>query len=101
LAINRATRLSERTRRTYRRDMERWTIPYFRPYRLAEIEPPDVRAFVGHLEAEGLWPATVRAILAPVKAMCATAVEDGAIRSNPTRDLRIGGKHHDAEDRVQ
>jgi integrase len=84
--------LSERTRRAYRRDLERWAIPYFRRYRLAEVEPPDVREFVGHLEANGLAPGSVRAVLAPLKAMYATAVEDGAVRSNPTRDVRVGGR---------
>ena len=37
--------LSERTRSTYRRDLKRWVIPYFRGYRLDEVEPPDVRGF--------------------------------------------------------
>src|SRR4051812_22450499 len=46
--------LSERTRRTYRRDVERWAIPYFRGFRFEEVEPPDVRAFIGHLEDNGL-----------------------------------------------
>jgi integrase len=81
--------LAERTRRTYRRDLERWAIPYFRGRRLEEVEPPDVRAFVHHLERANLRPTSIRAILAPVKAMYATAVEDGAVRFNPTRGLRI------------
>src|SRR5262245_52134545 len=46
--------LSERTRRAYRRDLERWAFPYFRRHRLADVEPPDVREFVAHLEREGL-----------------------------------------------
>jgi integrase len=82
--------LSERTRGVYRRDMERWTIPYFRGCRLDEIEPPDVRAFIGHLDDAGLRPNSVRSIMAPMKAMYATAVEDGAVRSNPTANVRIG-----------
>jgi integrase len=69
--------------------MERWAIPYFRARRLDEVEPPDVRAFVRHLERTDLRPASIRAILAPVKAMYATAVEDGTVRFNPTRGLRI------------
>ena len=77
--------LSERTRATYRRDMERWAIPYFRGCRLEEIEPPDVRAFIGHLEEAGLRANSIRSILAPVKAMYATAVEDGAVRVEPDR----------------
>lgn len=82
--------LSERTRVTYSRDLTRWVIPYFRGSRLEEVEPPDVRAFVGHLEAEGLRSNSVRAILAPLKAMYATAVEDGTVRVNPTRSVRVG-----------
>jgi integrase len=84
--------LSERTRRAYRRDLERWAIPHFRRYRLAEVEPPDVREFITHLEAKGLRPGSIRNVLAPMKAMYATAVEDGAVRSNPTRDVRVGGR---------
>ena len=42
--------LAERTRRTYRRDMERWTIPHFRGQGLEDVEPPHVRGFVRHLE---------------------------------------------------
>lgn len=82
--------LSESTRRTYRRDMERWVIPYFGHFKLAEVEAPDVRSLIQHLCDEGLRAASVRAILAPLRAMYATAVEDGAITTNPTRDVRIG-----------
>lgn len=81
---------SENARATYRRDLEHWAIPYFRGCRLEEIEPPDVRAFIGHLDDAGLRATTIRAILAPVKAMYATAVEDGAVRANPTVSVRIG-----------
>ena len=84
--------LSERTRRAYRADMEQWALPYFGRYRLSDVEAPDVRAFVAHIEAKGLRPSTIRKVLAPVKAMYATAVEDGAVRSNPTRDVRVGGQ---------
>jgi integrase len=84
--------LSDRTRRSYRRDMEGWVLPFFARYRLADVEAPDVRAFVSHLEAAGLRPGSIRKVLAPVKAMYATAVEDGAVRSNPTREVRVGGR---------
>lgn len=80
--------LSERTRGIYRRDIERWAIPYFHGCRLDEIEPPDVRAFIGHLDDAGLRANTIRSIMAPVKAMYATAVEDGAVRANPTVNVR-------------
>jgi integrase len=82
--------ISPRTRTIYRRDMERWVIPNFRGCRLDEVEPPDVRDFIGQLDEAGLRPNSVRAILAPLKAMFATAFEDGAVRANPTVNVRIG-----------
>jgi integrase len=87
--------LSESTRRTYRRDMERWVIPRFGGFKLADVEPPDVREFVAYLCGEGLRPSSVRAIVAPLKAMYATAVEDGAVPVNPTREVRIGAMRGD------
>jgi hypothetical protein len=93
--------LSDRTRRAYRRDMQRHVVPYFRRYRLADVAPPDVRAFVGHLEAKGLRPSTIRTVLAPLKAMYATAVEDGAVRANPTRDVRVGGSRERGDERAR
>jgi len=84
--------LSKRTRAIYRRDMERWVIPHFGGCRLDEVEPPDVRDFIAELDEAGLRPNSIRAILAPMKAMYATAFEDGAVRSNPTVNVRIGAK---------
>jgi integrase len=90
--------LAERTRRTYRRDFDRWVIPYFSGWRLDEVEPPDVRDFVGHLESAGLRPASIRAIVAPLRAMYATAVEDGTVRMNPTRGVRVGTRRKPDDD---
>jgi hypothetical protein len=55
---------------SYRRSLERFAIPDFGRFRLAEVEPPDVRAFVAALEGRGLAPATIRAVLAPVCGRC-------------------------------
>jgi integrase len=81
--------LSESTRRDYRRSIETWVIPFFRRYRLAEIEPPDVRRFVTHMQQEGAQPPSVRKNVAPLKALFATAYEDGHVPSNPTAGLRL------------
>jgi integrase len=81
--------LRPETRREYARDL-RPAIERLGRMRLAEITPADVREFARALEAEGLRPATVRRRLAPVKAMLATAVEDGLLRANPTAGVRIG-----------
>src|SRR5262249_19686261 len=64
-------------------------------------EPPEVRAFIRHLESADLRPASIRAIVAPMKAMYATAVEDGAVRSNPTRNVRIGAPGSDSRREVR
>lgn len=83
--------LSARTRGAYKRNLELWAYPFFTGYRLSDVEAPDVRSFIDDLEAAGMRPSSIRSVLAPVKAMYATAVEDGAVRSNPTAGVRIGG----------
>lgn len=80
------------TRRRYGRDLEREAVPYFGRARLVEVEPAHVRAFARHLADErDLAPATVRNALAPVRALFATAHEDGLIRHNPCASLRLPG----------
>src|SRR5215217_440641 len=81
--------LSETTRAGYRDAIERYAIPYFDRKRLGEIREPDVRRYVAHLEDHGLAAASIRAYVAPLKAMFATAVEDGALRANPATSVRI------------
>lgn len=75
----------------YREIMERHVLPFFKGYKLAEIERPDVRRFYSKLEAEGRPPGGVRKIAAPLKAMFATAVEDGLLQVNPAENVRIMG----------
>lgn len=80
------------TRRRYARDLEHEAIPYFGRLRLVEVEPAHVRAFALHLAGpRALAPATVRNYLAPVRALFATAHEDGHIRHNPCASLRLPG----------
>jgi integrase len=86
----------ESTRKGYRFSLEHRAIPFFsnRTDTLAGIEPPDVRAFVKWLfgqKVHGPSPAvsTVRGHVAAVKALFATAVEDGLIGHNPATGVRI------------
>jgi integrase len=86
----------ESTRVGYRRTIEAKAIPYFgkRTATLSELEPRDVRAFIAWLfdeRAQGrtLSASTVRSHLAAVKVLLATAVEDGLLRSNPARGVRV------------
>src|SRR5687768_10164285 len=57
--------LSESTRSDYKRSLDSYVIPFFKNYRLSEIEPTDVRKFVAHLEKKKLAPTSVKKNLAP------------------------------------
>jgi len=95
--------LRPETLREYARDLAP-AVERLGRMRLAEITPADVKDYARTLEDEGLRPATVRRRLAPVKAMLATAVEDGLLRANPTAGVRIGSPvtdDHQAEEQVK
>lgn len=94
--------IGEHTRGRYRRGLED-AYEYFAGVRLADVRPQDVKAFAawvgkrprrrpgrdGKVDMRPLTEASVRASLAPVKAMFATAFEEGLIRTNPTAGVRI------------
>src|SRR4051794_40847183 len=73
-------------------DPPRGAVAFFGRMRLAEIEPRDVKEYAASVAARGVTANTVRIALAPVKALLATAVEEGLIRSNPSAGLRIAQK---------
>jgi integrase len=75
----------------YRRDL-RPAIERFGRLRLSEITPPVLRGYAQTMATEEeLRSATIRRRMAPVRALLATAHEDGLIRSNPAAGLRLGG----------
>lgn len=77
------------TRADYQRTLELYALPFFGRRRLVEIEPRDVKAFARQLAKQGLKPNSVRNIVNPLRALLATAVEEGLIRSNPAAGLRL------------
>ena len=95
----------EQTRRDYRRALgldEEGNVPednggavaFFGRRRLAEIEPRDVKAYLAHVAERRRGDRlvsrdTVRLALAPLRALLATAVEEGLIRSNPATGIRV------------
>jgi integrase len=90
--------ISETTRDDYRRRIEQEAIPFLGAMRLAEIGPQDVKAYARELEKRGLAPNTVRLAVAPVRALLATAFEEGLIRSNPAAGLRLAQRReHEGE----
>jgi integrase len=86
----------ESTRRGYGRAIEQRAIPYFskRSKVMTDIGAPEIRGFIAWLfddRAQGrvLSLGTVRADVASVRALFATAVEDGVLRHNPALGVRI------------
>ena len=64
-------------------------VAFFGSMPLASIEPRDIKRYAAELGARGLAPGSVRNALAPLRALLATAYEDGLIRGNPAAGLRI------------
>jgi integrase len=81
--------IREETRNDYRKALERHAIPFFGRRLLSSITTADVKALAHAIAATGVAPATVRLQLAPVKALFATAVEEGLLRSNPALRVTI------------
>jgi integrase len=73
-------------------------LAFFGRMQLATIEPRDVKRYAATLAERGLAPGSVRNLLAPVRALLATAFEEGLIRSNAAAGLRVVQRiEHDAE----
>lgn len=77
------------TIRDYKDELDRFAVPLLGKLRMSEIEPRHIKRLATSLSARGLAPATVRLALAPVRALFATAVEEGVLRSNPTVGVRV------------
>ncbi len=75
----------------YAADLRGHVLPVLGRRRLTDIEPRDIKLLAADLAAGGRRPATVKAIMSPVKALFATALEDGLIRINPCAGLRLPG----------
>jgi integrase len=77
------------TRDSYADAIVRVAVPYFGTTRIDEIDAPMMRDFIRSLAARGFAQATVRRYYAPVRALLATAYEDGLIRTNPAANVRV------------
>ena len=77
----------------YRRDLERYILPELGRKPLARLNAPDLARLAATLAARDgddyLADRTIRRIFAPLGALLATAVEEGATASNPARDVRL------------
>ena len=74
---------SETTRPEYRRPIKSHAVPTWGTWRLAEVEPADVRELFGTLRKAGASTSAIKKLRAALSAMFGTAVDDGIVRSNP------------------
>ena len=81
--------LSDSTRDSYRDALDRFAIPFFRTVALERIDPPMLRKFIAYLAKQDLAPASVRRAYAPVRALLATAYDDGQLKVNPAAGVRV------------
>ncbi|MCW2974046.1 MAG: hypothetical protein JWN72_2319 [Thermoleophilia bacterium] len=91
----------ETTRSDYRGALKNHAIPYFRRMPLAHIEPRDVKRFAQSVADKGLSRDGVRNAVAPLKALLATAFEDGVIRHNPATNVRLATNYVNADGEVR
>lgn len=89
--------LGEGTRDDYRSALDRDVLPQLGRRRLVDIEPRDIKALAASLTARGLRRASVTKTMAPLKALLATAVEDGLLRSSPAAGVRLAAPDAEAE----
>jgi integrase len=80
---------SETTRPEYRRPIEAHALPRWATWRLADVEPGDVRDLFGDMRRSGASTSAIKKLRAALSAMFATAVDDGKLRSNSISGIRI------------
>lgn len=102
-----ANGVGDGTRESYADALTRVAMPWFGTTRLDRIDAPMLRAYIDHVaklpatkptkksakkitaKTATMRPATVRRYYAPVRALMATAYEDGLIPTNPALGVRV------------
>jgi len=101
--------IRDATKADYRRDVEVYWLPLLGSKRLPALTAPDIAKALATLAArEGdayLADRSLRRLFAPLSALMATAVEEGVIRHNVARDVRVPSgrdrlRRFDVEDQV-
>jgi integrase len=80
---------SSSSREEYRRTIESHALGRWATWRLADVEPAEVRELFGDLRRSGKSTSAIKRLRAALSAMFATAVDDGKLRSNPVSGIRI------------
>ena len=84
-----AVHLEPKTRAGYESNLRRRVLPRFAGVPVAAVEGLDVRRFVAELAEAGDAPGTIRNTFNVLHLVFATALESGALRTNPCRGLRL------------
>jgi|tagenome__1003787_1003787.scaffolds.fasta_scaffold20985688_2 integrase len=101
-----ASGVGDSTRESYTDALTRVAVPFFGTTRLDHVDAPMLRDYIAHVAKlpatkpvrkgakkpraqRTMSPATVRRYYAPVRALFATAYEDGLIQSNPALGVRV------------
>jgi len=80
---------SARSRELYRRAIEDHALPRWGTWKLADVEPADVRSLLKEVRGKGASTSVIRGLRSVLSALFATAVEDGLLRASPVRGVRI------------
>ena len=79
-------------------------MPAWRGWKLADVEPADVRELFGAMRRDECSTSQIKKLRAALSALFATAVDDGLRRSNPVQGVRIpagSGEEESEEERVK
>jgi integrase len=88
---------TDTSRDLYRRAISDHALPEWRSWKLAEVEPAEVKTLFSRLRREGRSRATLKILRSALSAMYATAAEEGAVMSNPIRGVRIPNGESEAD----
>lgn len=78
-----------KTRAHYESILRVHVVPAFGDQPISAITPAAVRRFIAERTASGAAPGTVRSVRKVLRLVLATAVDDGALRSNPCDGVRV------------
>ena len=81
-------RLKGSTYHGYRAAFQNYLLPHLGHYRFAKLERKDVVALIGNLKESGLTRATIKSIVAPLRAMYYDAITEGELVGNPAVRLK-------------
>jgi len=88
---------SETTRPEYERPIRAHVLKRWATWKLAEVEPADIRELFVQLRGEGCSTSQIKKLRAALSVMFATAHEDSLVRANPVQGIRIPAEPDDGE----